>query len=452
MKNKLVSLVLVSMSSWYCFAAQPLRITRINQQPATCITDDRPFELGSISLTIAGGTPPYFYTVNSGPRISVPLGDTVIVHNDVPGQYTFAVADSAMPPVTTGAIVQIAAPHPVVITAVDVVNNVCSLFPGDTPPGSITVTSVGGLAPVEFRLDEGDFTVANTFSGLGPDIYEITARSADLCPTTAIGVEVTGVPDLTFSASSRQVTCNGGSDGAIFVQALGGAQPFQYSINGGVTFQDSPLFEDLLPGMYNIVIQDVNGCRYSIDDPLIITQPEGFVIESVTALDPSPRGARNGSIRVTTNFEGPGIVYTLNGGSPQASPLFSNLPAGTYTVLAAIGSVCAQRTVTLGAFDFTTTIITDPSCPTGPLGSLRITATGGVPPYQYSIDSGETFQSSPVFTDLVAGRYTVVVRDSTRRTVTHLVDLGTIIPPTSDPLVNFIIGKYCTRCISIVEE
>ncbi len=46
-------------------------------------------------------------------------------------------------------------------------------------------------------------------------------------------------------------------------------------------------------------------------------------------------------------------------------------------------------------------------------GSLNITATDGIPPYQYSIDGGETFASSPAFDNLAPGRYFLVVIDAT---------------------------------------
>lgn len=44
-------------------------------------------------------------------------------------------------------------------------------------------------------------------------------------------------------------------------------------------------------------------------------------------------------------------------------------------------------------------------------GSLTITASGGTPPYQYSIDNGMTYQASNIFSDLMPGDYLVRVKD-----------------------------------------
>ncbi|NBP69361.1 MAG: hypothetical protein EBU52_11510, partial [Cytophagia bacterium] len=44
-------------------------------------------------------------------------------------------------------------------------------------------------------------------------------------------------------------------------------------------------------------------------------------------------------------------------------------------------------------------------------GSIEVMASGGIPPYSYSIGNGLS-QSSPVFTQLVSGSYTIVVTDA----------------------------------------
>ena len=44
---------------------------------------------------------------------------------------------------------------------------------------------------------------------------------------------------------------------------------------------------------------------------------------------------------------------------------------------------------------------------------LTIKAQGGSPPYEYSIDGGNTFQADSVFEDLASVNYAIVVKDST---------------------------------------
>lgn len=62
-----------------------------------------------------------------------------------------------------------------------------------------------------------------------------------------------------------------------------------------------------------------------------------------------------------------------------------------------------------------------PTC--GNNGSIIITANGGSPAYQYSINGGTTYQSSPVFTNLSGGVYSVKVKDSNNVTTTQSITL-----------------------------
>lgn len=58
--------------------------------------------------------------------------------------------------------------------------------------------------------------------------------------------------------------------------------------------------------------------------------------------------------------------------------------------------------------------VTDPACFNTADGNITIgVPSGGLPPYQYSVNKGSTFVRTPAFEGLRAGTYQVVVRDST---------------------------------------
>jgi hypothetical protein len=52
----------------------------------------------------------------------------------------------------------------------------------------------------------------------------------------------------------------------------------------------------------------------------------------------------------------------------------------------------------------------DPTCQCN--GSITVAAQGGTPPYQYSINGGVTYQSTPVFQNLCGGNYSAFIKDS----------------------------------------
>jgi hypothetical protein len=66
-------------------------------------------------------------------------------------------------------------------------------------------------------------------------------------------------------------------------------------------------------------------------------------------------------------------------------------------------------------------------------GSINITATGGVSPYQYSFDNGITYGSGPIKTGLCGGNiFTVKTKDSEGTIVTNTITL-----PAATPKINY---------------
>ncbi|MFT6782964.1 MAG: hypothetical protein ACJA1A_002903 [Saprospiraceae bacterium] len=80
---------------------------------------------------------------------------------------------------------------------------------------------------------------------------------SEICAGTpcSLGVEV----------STTNVSIEGQADGSILITANGGVEPYSYSINGGDTYQSSPLFEGLAAGNYDIsVITADEGCDFTV--------------------------------------------------------------------------------------------------------------------------------------------------------------------------------------------
>ncbi len=84
-----------------------------------------------------------------------------------------------------------------------------------------------------------------------------------------------------ISYSSIEPSCYGFSDASIqFGSVLGGASPFEYSINSGQTFGASPKFEGIGAGDYQLVARDTVGC-YNRPVEITIGQPDSLGVEAV---------------------------------------------------------------------------------------------------------------------------------------------------------------------------
>ncbi len=133
-------------------------------------------------------------------------------------------------------------------------------------------------------------------------------------------------------------------------------------------------------------------------------------------LTPSPEtspGAGDGAIIVSTNNGTAPFEYSLNGNPSQSTPVISGLPAGNYTVIVTDANDCSSVVeVDVPVCNITFSVSAMQESSTGAAdGSIEVNVGSGNAPYQYSID-GTSFQSSPLFENLGAGDYTILVQDA----------------------------------------
>jgi hypothetical protein len=75
-----------------------------------------------------------------------------------------------------------------------------------------------------------------------------------------------------------QPSCFAANDGMVRVDSIeGGAGPFEYSLDGGATFNLSPEFEFLPPGDYDLRVLGSNGCAW--DSAFALVEPAEIVVE-----------------------------------------------------------------------------------------------------------------------------------------------------------------------------
>lgn len=151
-----------------------------------------------------------------------------------------------------------------------------------TNDGTITVNAEGGVAPYEYSITGGaSYQAANTFIDLAPGSYIITIRDATGHLGVMGPVEVKNRP----APPEVSVVANADSD-MIEIVVDGDAEGFQYSNDGGTTFQTDSIFSDLDDGTYLVVVVDQNGCIIHSEEVLISTV--GIVSLNTLAFDISP--------------------------------------------------------------------------------------------------------------------------------------------------------------------
>jgi hypothetical protein len=370
---------------------------------------------GSFVAAATGGTSPYSYSLDGGLNYQ-----TSAFNNLSAGNYTLQVRD-ANGCMSTSSFT-ITQPSAINFTTASSTNASCG-----NNDGSILVAAAGGAGSIQYQLNSGAFQTSGSYTGLAAGAYVVTAKDANGCTkVTTVMVNNLGAPALSV-LSTTNVSCNGGNDGTIVLNATGGVGTLQYSINGGTTFQTTGSFLGLTAGTYSVMVKDASNCRQS--SSVIISQPSAIAFTS-TSYKTSCFGGNDGQINVTSAIGGIGtLTYSLNNGSYQSGTNFSGLAAGTYTISVKDAAACVQQAtviVTQPAQIMISNTVTAAGCYGYGNGSVVATVTGGTSPYSYSINGGEQ-QPTSGFYDLTSGTYTVMVEDINGCTASSN---ATIIQPT----------------------
>lgn len=135
---------------------------------------------------------------------------------------------------------------------------------------------IGGLEPSYCMSDEGVPVNTSTPGGVltGPGLINNSFHSHiagegthtltytltnDFGCVDEASLDVVVYPNPVFTVATIDSTCGEGM-GEITINVSVGSAPFQYSIDGGVTFQGSNTFSHLNQGSYDILVIDDNGC------------------------------------------------------------------------------------------------------------------------------------------------------------------------------------------------
>ena len=295
--------------------------------------------------------------------------------------------------------------------------------------GSITVHANGGAAPYQYSVDGGSTwlpvggtAAPYTINGLAAGTYTVMARDfVNQVITLVPSITINQPPVLSATVSSTNVTCFGAANGSITISSpAGGYGTYQYSINGGGAWQASGSFTGLTPGFYNVQIRDAahTGCIIVLNAALEITGP-AVLNATVSSTNVTCNGAADGTITVSAPTGGHGTYeYRLDAGTWQGSGSFTGLAPGTYSVqirdaaypacFITLTSITITEPTVLNA---TVTAITHVACAGNSTGAVTVTATGGTPAYQYSLDAGP-YQGSGTFTGLAAGPHSITAKDA----------------------------------------
>lgn len=288
--------------------------------------------------------------------------------------------------------------------------------------GSGTGALITGL-PASFQgsYASGEFTISGGNSA-APGTYNYTVTTTGPCSQAqASGQIIVSAPMTATAAINNVSACGGSPDGSININTTGGTAPYNFAWSGLVgsgnpsttpytTAVNSASVTNLQYGFYNVTVTDATGCSTTLSNMHV---KKAYLPYVVTDGSISSTCAPTGTLVVYAQAGVAPYTYSIDGTNYQSSGTFTNLAAGNYVVYAKDAGGCtSSKPYTVNqAMPITINPYVTPTSSCSNDGKIQVYRTGGIPPYQYSLN-GTSYQVSNQFANLAPGTYTVHVKDS----------------------------------------
>lgn len=364
---------------------------------------------GNIFISLTGGTSPFSFAWNDAG--SSTTEDLLGVDG---GTYTVVVTDSKG--CTTNGTASITEPLPLYLNIASFNNLLCA---GDSS-GAIDITANGGVPPYSYVWNDSNNSTSEDINNLKLGTYTVTVTDGNGCTNTITQV-ITQPTPIVATLTVTDVTCFGGTNGAVDLSVSGGTPSYSFLWS---TFATSEDISNIHAGTYNVIISDHNGCQYS--QSVVVNEPTQLVL-STNVTQTSCFNTNDGCIDLTVT--GGVSPYAYNWSNGNTIEDICNLGGGTYSVTVTDANGCTAVTTAIIVIPTpinASFIVKNPRCFGDANGSIDLIPSGGAYPYTFAWSNGAGTEDQ---TNLVDGVYIVTITDTrgcTRVDSAELVEPGAI--------------------------
>ncbi|NRB51440.1 MAG: T9SS type A sorting domain-containing protein [Saprospiraceae bacterium] len=353
---------------------------------------------GQASVSVSGGVPPYEYSWGNG-------GTDSLIQNLPAGIYGVVVRD-AMDCIVTASIT-ISEPPPLTLSLI-IENVPCE----GNSSGMIRSTTSGGVQPYSYLWSNGDSTdiLLDAASGM----YTLQVTDASGC-TIEANATLNATPGLQISLEQQDVLCFGQNNGVLEATVEGGLEPLSYQWSNG---NRNTKIANLSPGTYALTVTDDNGCYDTIST--LISEPPALTIDMLVQ-NISCAGEADGS---ASAIVGGGMApYRYAWGTGDTTATIEDLSVGIYGLIVEDQNACievASVEITQPTpLELSFSVENEP-CEGNADGFIQTTVQGGVLPYEFIWNTGDTSQN---LSQVMGGMYSLTVTDSSGCQVSGVVEL-----------------------------
>ncbi len=360
---------------------------------------------GVIQVTPSGGVAPY--TVRwlwDNTQVTGVANNQMVQRTGLPiNAYSVRITDA------TGCIIQrdFALTGPTEISAVLApVDALCSTVAN----GSLTITAIGGTGALSYSINGVNFQSSNVFTGLADGNYTLTIRDANLC-TRQYPFSIGVVRTLTANATPTHPACFQTPTGSIAIAAVGGQQPYTYSLNG-TAGPFLPAINGLMAGNYNVLVSDADGCRVPVNNVQLVDPP--LLTASAAVTQNASCAANQGNLLASA--QGGTLPYSFvwdNNPALNTAAYLNALPGLHHVVVTDSKGCTANASATIANIPpiFLNLQGTTPEYCHRSDGTASVQVSGGASPFQYTW-SHNAGLNSPSATGLASASYSVTVSDA----------------------------------------
>ncbi len=373
---------------------------------------------GSITLNATGGTAPLTF-VWTGPAAFASTDENITAL--MAGTYYVTVTDA------NGCMLMadytLTEPTAVVASISSYNDVVCY----NNADGTITAMATGGTPTYTYLWSNGETT--SMISNLAPGTYTVTVTDMVGC-TAEVSQMITQPDMLVASAVATHIICNGDNNGTVTGSAVGGTAPYTYVWSGPAGTLNGDYQQFLIAGTYCLTVTDANQC--TSEACVTITEASALMLD-ITSTDLLCLNGNEGSVSLTvTGGQAPYVfVWEKDGVFFSNDEDLNTLEAGQYCVtvtddFGCTAVICAdvnQPQYVLEALYITGENV---DCYGADNGWFEVMATGGQPPYQYSLDYAPftAFTTLPqVYSNLTPGFHLLTIGDANNCEIFYEIEI-----------------------------
>jgi len=400
-----------------------ISINEIN--PINCFGEENAI----VEVIVSGGIAPYYYFIDN-----LSNGTNQFINNLAAGMHEILVLDSNNCQAEFSFTLE--EPDSIYVQNDVIVNVSCFGFNN----GIAFFNANGGSGDLEYELNTSEISTSGSFNNLAPALYTLYISDTLGC-SIEYEFEITEPSALLIDTIiTSDPTCFGDTNGSIVIVASGGTPPFNYYLPGMGTFTDS-IISNLDYFSNSISVSDQNGCN--VMDFAAVTQPVLFSIDVLALVPPICFGDSSATVLVGSSGGTGAAMYGLSIDDLQTSDTFHNLLSGMTQFFGVDSLGCSDSTfvfIPTAQQMFLEPVVEDVSCFGSEDGSIELNASGGNPAYTFSMDQ-VTWMNSDVFGGLIAGEYTLYVKDSN-----GCIEDSSIVVSQPDSLISTVSSIHPVTC------